>query len=57
MRYALRIPAILVAALVGGEAPAMIPALTLPGDRVLPWTYRAQPRPLRPATGPCSSMR
>lgn len=46
MRYVLRILAILIAALAGGEARAMIPALTLPADRVLPWTYGAQPRPL-----------
>lgn len=38
--------AMLIAALAGGEARAMIPALALPADRVLPWTYRAQPRPL-----------
>lgn len=43
----LRIVAMLVAALSGGEARAMIPALTLPADRVLPWTARAQPHPLR----------
>jgi hypothetical protein len=46
MRYALLNLAILIAALAGGEARAMIPALTLPADRALPWTYRAQRRPL-----------
>lgn len=51
MRNGLRILAILIAALAGGEARAMIPALTLPADRVLPWTHRAQPRPLRYRSG------
>jgi hypothetical protein len=47
VRNALVTLAILIAALAGGEARAMIPALTLPADRVLTWTYRANPRPLR----------
>ncbi|MEA3014364.1 MAG: hypothetical protein QOD42_2909 [Sphingomonadales bacterium] len=51
MRTMLRILAMLAAALAGGEARAMIPALTLPADRALPWTYRAQPRPLRYRSG------
>ncbi|HVQ07176.1 MAG TPA: hypothetical protein VMS43_01950 [Allosphingosinicella sp.] len=46
MHNALVTLAILIAALAGGEARAMIPALTLPADRVLPWAHRAQPRPL-----------
>ena len=46
MRSILRTLAILFAFLAGGEARAMIPALTLPAGRALPWTYRAQPRPL-----------
>lgn len=46
MRKGLLTLALLVAALAGGEARAMIPALTLPTDRALPWTYNAQPRPL-----------
>jgi hypothetical protein len=46
MRKALVSLAILIAALAGGEARAMIPALTLPAERALPWSYRAEPRPL-----------
>lgn len=51
MRNALWSLAILVAALSGGEARAMIPAPALPADRALPWTYQAQPRPLRYRSG------
>lgn len=47
MRNAILTLAMLIAALAGGEARAMIPALTLPTDRALPWSYGANPRPLR----------
>jgi hypothetical protein len=51
MHKALVILAILIAALAGGEARSMIPALTLPAERVLTWTHQAQPRPLRYRSG------
>jgi hypothetical protein len=51
MHKALVTLAMLIAALAGGEARAMIPALTLPAGRVLPWTHQAQPRPLRYRSG------
>jgi hypothetical protein len=51
MRTMVLILAMLVAALADGEARAMIPALTLPADRAQPWTYQAQPRPLRYRSG------
>jgi hypothetical protein len=47
MRHAILTLAMLIVALAAGEARAMIPALTLPADRVLPWSYGANPRPLR----------
>jgi hypothetical protein len=47
MRNAILTLAMLIAALAGSEARSMIPALTLPADRVLPWSYGANPRPLR----------
>jgi hypothetical protein len=51
MRSVLRSLAILFAFLAGGEAGAMIPAPALPADRALPWSYQAQPRPLRYRSG------
>jgi hypothetical protein len=47
MRTALRTLLLLVAALAGGEARAMVPALTLDTARTTPWTQRTHPQTVR----------
>jgi len=47
MRTALRTLLLLGASLAGGEARAMIPALTLDTARTTPWTHRAHPQTMR----------